>query len=192
MKKKSNFIIDNYRKSWKFFKDSKNYVYVSLIIFFAFAIFGFIFPIFFKQEIAKLIQSLVGKIAGLNLIQTIAYIIYNNSRASLLSIVFGILFGIFPIMTAVTNGYLIGFVARMSVSKEGVLVLWKLLPHGIFEIPAVIISMGIGIRLGIGMFGKKFNLKNEFIESLRFFLIVILPLLIIAGIIEGTLVYFLK
>ena len=99
----------------------------------------------------------------------------------------GVFIGLFPITSAVVNGYLIGFIANHAVAEKGVLVLWRLLPHGIFELPAVFISMGLGLKIGIGLL-KEENLKKNFVNALRVFVFVVLPLLIIAGIIEGVLV----
>ena len=79
-----------------------------------------------------------------------------------------------------------------AVSLEGILTLWKLFPHGIFEIPAVIISLGLGLRLGITLMFKTKKFKKESFSSLLVFLLVVTPLLIIAAIIEGFLVFFIK
>ena len=93
-------------------------------------------------------------------------------------------------ITDIFNGYLVGFVARMSVDAGGIGVLWKLFPHGIFELPAVIMSIGIGMKMGIDIFRKdKKQIARNFKEALRFLIFVVLPLLIIAGIIEGILIF---
>jgi stage II sporulation protein M len=104
----------------------------------------------------------------------------------------GVFFGIFPLFVAIVNGYLLGFVSRFAVEEGGILILWRLIPHGIFELPAVIISIGLGLKLGVSMIGKnrKKVLKKDLRKSFRFFLFVIFPLLLIAGIIEGILIWF--
>ena len=104
----------------------------------------------------------------------------------------GVLFGIFPVAAAVTNGYLIGFVSRYAVEEYGIFVLWRLLPHGIFELPAIIISIGIGLKLGLDFLlkDKRKQFKKDFKEAMRFFLFSIIPLLVVAAIIEGILVVF--
>ena len=81
----------------------------------------------------------------------------------------------------------------MSFNVHSIFILWRLLPHGIFELPAVIISIGIGIKIGLDIWKKdaKQRLKRNFKEAIRLFIFVILPLLLIAGIIEGVLVRFL-
>jgi len=59
-----------------------------------------------------------------------------------------------------------------------------------FELPAVIFSVGIGLKIGLGLFGEDVvkNLKRNFREGLRFFVFVVIPMLVIAGIIEGLLI----
>ena len=105
--------------------------------------------------------------------------------------IFGVLLGIFPIIAAIANGYLLGFVASISVGNVGFLVLWRLLPHGIFELPAIFISLGLGLKFGTFIFQKRKleSFKEFFWSSLRVFLLIVIPLLVIAGIIEGSLMF---
>ncbi|MFZ5955737.1 MAG: stage II sporulation protein M [Nanoarchaeota archaeon] len=183
-----------YRKSWKFIKDSKNYIWASIVLFIIFIAIGFIFPVFFREEIFNFIKSLDMQISNLGLLEVIWFIFTNNLKTSFFSIVLGLMLGVFPIVTAIINGYLIGFVSRQVTAEAGLLVLWRLFPHGIFELPAVIISIGMGIRLGFILIWPKKNkkFKDEILDAIRTFVFVILPALVIAGIIEGILVFFLK
>jgi stage II sporulation protein M len=184
------FLTRNYSKCYQFLRESSNFVIISLGIFCAFIILGFAFPIFFQDSIFAWIEKLMLELEGLGTLETIWFIFFNNIKASFFVIVLGVLIGIFPIITAIVNGYLLGFVARNVVESNGILVLWRLLPHGIFELPAIILSMGLGLKLGMNLFSKKGREKfrKDFVEALRFFVFVILPLLIIAGIIEGILI----
>jgi stage II sporulation protein M len=70
----------------------------------------------------------------------------------------------------------------------------NLLPHGIFELPAIFISFGMGLKFGTFLFYKEKMKKfaEFFSNSLRVFVFVILPLLVIAAIIEGSLIFLLK
>ena len=92
----------------------------------------------------------------------------------------------------IANGYLVGFVSSVVSEKESILSLWRLLPHGIFEIPAILISAGLGIKLGTFIFqkNKKETLKELVLKSLKTFFFVIVPLLIVAALIESSLIYF--
>mgnify|MGYP002725781718 CR=1 FL=1 len=181
----------NYMACWNFLKKSKWYVITALAIFCAFILVGFVAPIFFVDQINAIIQEIMLATEGLNGPEITAYIFFNNLQASFFAIIIGTLFGIFPIIASIFNGYLIGFVMRFAVEENGIFILWRLLPHGIFEIPAIILSIGFGIKLGSNLFKKEKkweSLKKDFKESMRFFIFVILPLLIIAAIIEGTLI----
>ncbi|MDD5191731.1 MAG: stage II sporulation protein M [Candidatus Nanoarchaeia archaeon] len=187
------FVYSNYKLSLKTLKDTKNYIWVSCIIFFLFALIGFFFPVFFQQQILNLIRDLLKQTEGLDVWNMIRFIFVNNLKSSFFAIFCGIFFGIIPFAVSLVNGYVLGFVANKTIIAEGYLVLWRLFPHGIFELPAVLVSIGIGLRLGMFLFiykGK--NKLNEFgswlIDALRVFIFIVVPLLILAAIIEGVLI----
>lgn len=52
------------------------------------------------------------------------------------------------------------------------------------------LSIGIGMKIGTDIFkdNAKQKLGNDIKEGLRFFVFVIIPLLLVAGIIEGVLI----
>ncbi len=185
-----NFFSKNYSLCWKFLNENRWYFVFATGIFALMFLVGFIFPIFFREEIFNFIAEMIEMIEGKSVIELIGFIFLNNVKASFMAVILGITFGIFPLMMAVVNGYLIGFVAREAVVQEGLWVMWQLFPHGIFELPAIIFSIGIGMRIGVGMFGKdiKRKLKYNFREGLRFFIFVVFPLLLVAGIVEGILI----
>jgi stage II sporulation protein M len=181
----------NITESIQYLKESQKYIIMSTIFFFIFSIIGFTFPIF-KEEIFNLIAEILAMFEGLNIFQTIALIFFNNARASLISILLGTLFGILPLIIVLTNGYIIGFVVRLVTEESSFIETWRLLPHGIFEIPAILISIGLGLRIGINLFTKtgKKDFFNNLNKSLKVFIIFIVPLLIIAAIIEGILIFY--
>lgn len=185
-----NFCLKNYRKAWNFFKESTDFIFIALGIFCTFIIIGFAFPVFFQGEIFGMLKNLFLEFEGLGLFETMLKIFINNAMASFFAIVFGIVFGVYPLMSAIVNGYLIGFVSRFAVQEDGILTLWRLVPHGFFELPAIIFSIGIGLRLGFGIFNKKENLRENIFNGLRFFVFVVLPLLVVAAVIEGLLIFY--
>ena len=107
-----------------------------------------------------------------------------------MAVIFGFFFGLIPIIATLANGYVVGFVTSIVVSSEGVLSLWRLFPHGIFELPAVFISLGMGVKFGTFIFQKKKAeaFREFFWNSLRVFVFIVIPLLIIGAIIEGSLI----
>jgi len=182
---------EQYKKSWETLKKTKNYIWFVVVLFFLVAIIGFISPVFFVEEIKVLLEKLVLEFEGLGVFATIWKIFFNNFKAGFFSMVAGVFLGLFPLGAAVMNGYVIGFVAHYSVAKKGVFVLWRILPHGIFELPAILVSMGLGVWLGVSILKRGASwsgFKKRFIDALRVFVFVVLPLLVVAGVIEGVLV----
>ncbi len=153
---------------------------------------------------------------------------YHNSRASAIAIVAGwVPFLFLPIFDPLLNGGVLGLL--VSVTKhQGLdvprLVLTKILPHGVFELSAVLYATSLGLYLSAGM-GKKAvaawrkkrgqrqgqpspapDLTN-FLETyperaveyeslarnvVRSFVLVVLPLLLIAAFIEGFITPILR
>jgi stage II sporulation protein M len=204
-KKKSSFSLrEEYSRSLSFIRESKNFIYIAILLFLIFAVIAFFFKdmvnsffistlnVNLNENILTFVENLVRRTEGMSLSQLIGFIFVNNIQSSFLGMILGIIFCIFPFMAVVTNGYLLGFVAKISVETEGIFVLWRILPHGIFELPAVLISLGLGFRLGSVLFRGNSSLKHDLINSFRVFLLIISPLLIIAAIIEGFLMIFLS
>ena len=183
----------NFSLGCNYLKQSKKFVYAIVALFFLFAIIGFIFPApdAVLQRILELIRNILEQTEGLSFRQLFTYIFVNNFKVSLLGLVTGILFGVFPIIISIGNGYLLGFVGRYSANELGILSLWKIFPHGVFELPAVFISLGLGLRLGMVFFNRKEkSLKEDFYNSLRVFFLIVVPLLFIAALIETSLIFF--
>jgi stage II sporulation protein M len=192
-KKKKRFIfLEEFKQSFAYVKESKKFIYAIAGIFFLFVLIGYFIPA--PQEIYSKIMEMIKQIMeqtkGMNQLELIKFIILNNSRSTFFGILLGTALGIFPLIISIANGYVLGFVALLSVNEGGILTLWKIFPHGIFELPAVFISLGLGLKLGTFIFhaDKAKFFKEHFIKSLKVFFLIVIPLLIIAGIIEGTLI----
>jgi len=192
--KKKNFFKDNYVKSWEFLKESKNFIWVIVGIFVFFALIGFFVPApaSIAEQIMKIIQEILELTEGMSMAELINFIFWNNLKVSFMGMVSGILLGIIPVLESMINGYLLGFVASKTVLIDGFMSLWRIFPHGIFELPAVFISLALGLRMGVYLFQKKqrkkMSFKDTIVESLRLFIFIVIPLLIIAAVIEGLLV----
>jgi stage II sporulation protein M len=191
-----------YKKCFDFLKESRNFIYSAILIFLIFTVLGFffedlvnmLFSSFFNidlnERLIDYISRLVQQTEGMSQSQLIRFIFFNNLQSSFFGMIFGIFFGIFSMVAIISNGYILGFVASLSVKLQGVFVLWRILPHGIFELPAIFISLGLGLKLGmyVLMGNKKESFMYYLTNSLRVFLLVVLPLLIAAALIEGTLI----
>ena len=134
-------------------------------------------------------KELVSEFEGLGIFPTALCLFFNNVFASFFGIVFGIFLAIPTLFFVVSNSYAIGFISRLSVDKVGFVSLWRLIPHGIFELPAVFISFALGLKLGTFVFARQpwKELKIRFVKSMKVFFLIVVPLLVVAAIIEGIL-----
>ncbi|PIO07865.1 hypothetical protein COU59_02630 [Candidatus Pacearchaeota archaeon CG10_big_fil_rev_8_21_14_0_10_34_12] len=193
-KKEENFLKKNYSESWNYIKDSRKFIYSIFWIFVLFIVLALVIPIptSLENQLRNFIEQLLMQTEGLSWFGLIKFIFLNNVQSSFSGMIFGAVLGIFSVLTAIVNGYIIGFVSLIVVREAGISVLWKLLPHGIFELPALFISLGLGLKMGTFIFQKKKveSFKNYLINSLKVFAFVVIPLLVVAAIIEGTLIFF--
>ncbi len=193
--KSNNIVLEKYKSGFNFLRDSRKFVYYAIGIFLFFSFVGYFIPPpeAIAEKIFEIIEQILKETEGLNQWELTSYIFFNNLQSSFFGMVLGIFIGIFPIFSLMINGYLVGFVSSLSVSEAGFFSLWKLLPHGIFELPALFISLGLGMKIATFVFQKRKleSLRVYFKNSLTVFFLIVIPLLAIAAIIEGTLIYFL-
>jgi stage II sporulation protein M len=178
----------------RYLKRLGTYVAASVILFGVGAWLG-VTTIFYFPEIANHLQaSLVGFVKifrGLPPLQLAGAIFFNNVIKTLLVIVLGTLFGAITVLFLVVNGAALGIVFYLSIQSRG---LWPsllvLLPHGVLELPAVLLGASIGLMLGRHslnrLLGKaQTSLGTELAQALNFFLAVIIPLLLLAALVEA-------
>jgi len=113
----------------------------------------------------------------------------NNFVKSLLVILLGFLIGIPPIVFLAFNGLILGVVAKYGFASIGLAgTLASLLPHGIIEIPSILIASALGLNVGweawVGVLGMESRVKATTINCLKIFFKVITPLLAVAAFIE--------
>ena len=191
--KKLDFFRKSFRESLNYIKNSKNFIYSIITIFLLFSLIGFFAPTpaILEKRILEFIDALLKQTEGMSQLELTKFIFFNNLQSSFIGMIFGVILGIFPLLTTLANGYLLGFVAAKTVGGEGIFVLWRLLPHGIFELPALFISLGLGLKMGTFVFKKnKLETLNIYLaKSIKVFFFVVIPLLIVAAIIEGSLIF---
>jgi len=200
--RKQDFLGRNLIDSWKFIEQNKKYIYFSIALFFLFIFLAIFFPVpsEIEKAIRKILEQILFKTFELNDITLIAFIFNNNIGASIVGLFAGLFFGIIPLIFAISNGYMLGYVIKSLIENlgmtGGILSLWRLLPHGIFELPAIFVSIGLGLRLGFSLIISLNNsnfriLWADLKNSLRVFIFIIIPLLVLAAIIEGSLMILL-
>ncbi len=194
--KVDNSILGLYKQSWNYIKESRNYIYSIIGVFVVFALIGYLVPPTpeVQDMIMEFLKDLIEKTQNLNQGELTAYIFWNNLQSAFTGLFFGIVLGFFSVIATMINGYVVGYVSKLAVGVEGLSVLWQLVPHGIFELPAVLVSLGLGSKLGSFIFQEKKieSLKHFLWMSFLVFVLIVLPLLIIAAIIEGGLINFFR
>ncbi|WP_028595166.1 stage II sporulation protein M [Paenibacillus assamensis] len=85
------------------------------------------------------------------------FIFFNNAIKAVLVMFSGIVFGLFPLYLLVVNGMVLGYLF-FDMHREGLNVFMQftvgILPHGILELPAIIIAAAFGIRFGVLAFQR--------------------------------------
>jgi stage II sporulation protein M len=116
-------------------------------------------------------------------------IFLKNLLASAMAMLLGIGLGLVPTLVVTSNGFILGIVGYGAIQKEGWLYLAAgILPHGIIELPVVLVSIAIGFRLGyllaLTILKEKVDLSGEIRIAVHFLLRWVTPLLFIAAAIE--------
>lgn len=138
---------------------------------------------FLQRQVAALMRQFSDKTA----LDFIASIFLHNLLAAYVAMCFVTLFGVLPMAMGLLNGLLLGWFAAQVLSMYGPETLMELLPHGAFEIPAVLIAWGVGIWRGFGfrVSGGSSSIFERWKEAHRVFVSIVLPLLFLAAVIEG-------
>ncbi len=120
-------------------------------------------------------------------------LLLNNVRACMAAIGLGIIpFLFLPVIALVTNSAIIGtlFGLSMELGLPIGTMIAGILPHGIFEIPALIMAISLGIyvckEITMRILKKREgSLREDLADAGRFLALIILPLIITAAVIEA-------
>lgn len=136
----------------------------------------------YLEELAKLLEPFKAS--------TAVFIFFKNISAVLISFIFSPLLLLIPILALTLNGFLLSFISVAVIEENSLgLLVAGLLPHGIFEIPALIIGEAAALSFGsmiiIAIFSKQSRgrLPAHLKLSLRYMLLSF-ALLLPAAIIE--------
>lgn len=175
-----------------FLTDLKPYIVISTIVFTLSIAVGYIaygiYPEYAMQSVSGL-EELVQMLEGLSPLEIMLLIFINNTIAMFISVLFGIVLGIVPLLVLVLNGFIIGTIVRLLLVDNGLpFIIAGLIPHGIIEIPLLLLSASIGMRIGHevlrALAGKPSDIKNVFINGMKFFFYWMIPLIFVAALIE--------
>jgi stage II sporulation protein M len=142
------------------------------------------------HDLIKLFEKEVaGQMDGTNPYDMCVKLLTNNLQACILLFLGGASFGILTIFIMSLNGIVIGAIMEL-VSKDHtpLFVAAAILPHGIFEIPAFIISGSLGILLAQSLIAEWYGGEDTAAVAHRFgrlFVMNVLPLVVIAACVEA-------
>lgn len=164
------------------------------LIFFASCYLGYILVEIYPEAVKKEIESIKEFFRSLSSeklspLEIFLLIFLNNSIKSFVAMLLGVFFGIVPILFVFLNGLIIGFFARFIGSEIGIATfILLLLPHGILEIPAVILACSYGFWLGVEFVRDRKNIKEHIMKAIFNFSRLVLPMLLVAAFIETLLI----
>ncbi|ASJ00937.1 hypothetical protein A3K92_05295 [Thermococcus gorgonarius] len=144
-------------------KDKAKEYFVLLTLGFTIAmVFGVITALTVPQRALGIFEnigrSIAGKIDIKSQFHTFLSIYLNNLGVATSAYALGVFFGIVPWLVVMFNGFILGLVVTLVISQglmSPVQALLAIVPHGIFEIPAILLSATAGIMLYRGVLKKE-------------------------------------
>ena len=168
----------------------KKWVIIAILLFSAGLLLGLATPGSLLTEDTAAFNELAELLAPLPQSALFGVILINNVFALLISFALSPLFCLVPILALTINGWLLAVVATEVIHGESIgFLLAGVLPHGVFEIPALILgqaaALSFGAMVAVTLFKKERRnlLLPSFKQNIRY-LMAALVLLVPAAIIE--------
>lgn len=172
------------------------YIILILIvtIFFGGVVIGYSLPFETQKMIIEIFKKQFADILTSTDFFMFLKIFYNNLKISIMLVFLGFTL-ILPLAMILINGVVLGIAAGLIINKSAIgansiiNVLISILPHGIIELPVILFCAFLSTILGLKFYFKKGilpkkTLKEFFIEIIKLFVFIIIPLLLIAAFIE--------
>ena len=169
------------------------YVFLAVAIYLAGLLVGLVFTGRFEILLDSF-KRLAARFAGHSIPVLILMIFLQNFFASFVSVWVGALLGLVPAAAAATNGIMLSVVFSTAARGDVWGAIVKLIPHGMFEMPAVFISWGLGLWRGAWLFRKRreVTFRQRAVRAYGVFFSIVVPLLAIAAILEGLGIWYWK
>jgi len=172
----------------------KPYILILALIFAASFLAGTVAPSPIRKQMIGVFQSVVGNYQGVAGGALFFNILVQNVMASIFVLISGAGLGIVPTFAICSNGFGLGVLYRQAGEVSGYSkAVLKVLPYGVFEIPALLIAASYGLWLGMIVVRKMRGrggplLKSHVEHAFRRYFAVVFPLLVIAAAIETALI----
>jgi len=129
----------------------KQWIIIAVCLFGTGITLGLVMPDVSGSLLAKDLAALeeLGSILGPFEASTAVFIFFKNVVALLFSFILSPVLCLMPILALTVNGWLLSFISAAVVQQESLgLLLAGILPHGIFELPAIIIGEAAALSFG--------------------------------------------
>jgi stage II sporulation protein M len=147
---------------------------------------GYLTPYQYQQEIVKKLLTYFSPLQSSTQLQVFIKIFLNNYISTLLTLLLGLLFGIGPVIFLIINGYTIGNLISFASSKVSIYIIGlAIIPHGIFEVPAVLIAASYGLWCENSKFRYKDSFLDDFPLPIKRYINIVIPLLLIGAFVEA-------
>lgn len=184
-------MVENVRKLFAINEGIEFYLKALTLLFTISITFGFITAQQFPSEANMAMDQAVKElefIKGLSQTSIFLLIALNNSVKVFLMMLLGVLWGVIPVIFILLNGYAAGIISSVVLQKSGLApIVLGTLPHGVFEISAVLLAASYGVWLG-ERFVKKLKAGEPLGAYVKiaagYFFRVLFPLLVLAALIE--------
>jgi stage II sporulation protein M len=165
------------------------YIYIVCSLFLSSMFIGYLTPYHYQQEIAKRLLTYFSPLQSSTQFQVFIRIFLNNYISTLLTLLLGLFFGIGPVLFLIINGYTLGNLIAFASSKVGFYKIGlAIVPHGIFEVPAVLLAASYGLWWGVKNYRKiryKDNFRDDFPLPMKRYVNIVIPLLLIGAFVEA-------
>ncbi len=173
----------------------RNQLRITGIAFLVLLVLGFITGLILPHMAEQFVGFLAGQmgdIAQQEGVSLLGLLLSNNLRASLFTVFYGLLPYIYlPALSLGMNSLVLGFFAAYYVNngQSFLVYLAGIVPHGIFEIPALIFSIAMGLYLCQHLTDTKSRQEGSLLQLLqqllRVYVLRVIPLLAIASVVEA-------
>ena len=172
----------------------KPYILILALIFSVAFLAGSLAPSSTRQQMTDAFRVVADNYRGLAGGKLFFTILLHNVVATIFLLISGVVVGIIPTFAIGANGFFLGVVYRQTTEMAGYSkAALKVLPHGVFELPALLLAASYGLWLGVTVVrrirGKESTLLRIHIEhAFRRYFALVFPLLIFAAGIETFLI----
>jgi len=166
--------------------EARKHILFSVLIFAFGIVVGYLYlgnSEYLREGLAGLFKSFSNK----TYFQFTLKIFIHNLIVAYLSMRLGLLFGILPALSAFGSGVSVGWLFANAGSAKWYKLVLLLSPHGIFEIPAMMLAWGVGFWRARLLFVPNYEkiTKTNVRQVHKVFLVVVMPLLFVAAMVEG-------